>query len=129
MDDLVEWEDYDWDQWMRNCKKPERIPDPISAAQLINQVPLPLSVKSLKCFKIASRMVSYYESVSFDLTGPNLLCTLLDNYEIQRKTMAKKSKQSSSDVPKLGKNKIVAKWNDFITVHSGQLFGARKSTI
>ena len=114
---------------MSNYKNPDRIPDPINYAQLIHQVPFPLSVKSLKRLKIASRMIHYYYSVSVDLTAPNLFWTVLDNFEIQRKAMAKKAKHSSPDVPKLGNNNTVFKWAYSITVHAGQVFGAMKSTI
>ena len=55
--DLTKREDDDWYQWTSNCKKPDSIPDPINAFQLIYQVLFPLSVKSLKCLKIASSMV------------------------------------------------------------------------
>ena len=129
VDDLAEWEDDDWYQWMINFKKPDRIPDPIYSAQLIHQVLLPLLVKFLKRLKIYSRMVHYYDSISVDLAAPNLCWTVLDNFEIQLKAMATKVKQSSPDVPKLGKNNTVSKWNDSIAAHAGQVFGARKSTI
>ena len=129
MDDLAKWEDDNWDQWMSNCKKPGRIPDTINAAQLIHQFPFPLSFKSLKRLNIASRMFCYYDSISVDLTVPNLHWTVLDNFEIQRKVMATKFKQLSPNVPKLGNNTNVAKWNDYIIVHAGQVFGARNYTI
>ena len=129
VDDLAEWGDDYWDQWMSNCKKPERIPDTINAAQLIHQVPFPLSVKSLKRLKIDSRMVCYYDSISVDLTAPNFCWTVLDKFEIQRKAMATKAKQSIPNVPNLGRNTTVFKWNDSITVQAGQVFGVRKSTI
>ena len=79
VDDLAKWEDDDWDQWMSNCKKPDRIPDTVNSAQLIHQVPFPLLVKSLNRLNIASRMVRCYNSVSVDLTVSNLLWMVLDN--------------------------------------------------
>ena len=33
VDDLAEWDDDGWDQWMSNCKNPDRIPDPTCASQ------------------------------------------------------------------------------------------------
>ena len=89
VDDLAKWEDDDWYQNISNCKKPDRIPDPINAAQLIHQVPFPLLVNPLKRLKISSRIVSSYESVSVDLTAPNLRWRVLDKFEIQRKAMKK----------------------------------------
>ena len=74
-------------------------------------------------------MVHYYDPVSVDLTAPNLLWMVLDNFKIQSKVMAKKAKQSSPYVNKLGKNTTAAKWNDSTTVHAEQMVGARKSTI
>ena len=129
VNDLAKWEDGDWNQLMSNCKNPDKIPDPINAAQLIHQAPFPLLVKSLKRLNIASRMFCYYDSISVDLTVPNLHWTVLDNFEIQRKVMATKFKQLSPNVPKLGNNTNVAKWNDYIIVHAGQVFGARNYTI
>ena len=89
MDDLAKWEDDYWDQWMSNCKKPDRIPDTVNSAQLIHQVPFPLLVNPLKRLKISSRIVSSYESVSVDLTAPNLRWRVLDKFEIQCKAMKK----------------------------------------
>ena len=79
VDDLAKWEDDDWYQKISNCKKPDRIPDLINAAQLIHQVPFPLLVKSLNRLNIASRMVRCYNSVSVDLTVSKLLWMVLDN--------------------------------------------------
>ena len=84
---------------------------------------------SLKRLSIDFRMVRYYDSFTVDLTAPKLRLTVLDNLEIQCKAMEKKSKQSSPDVPNLGKNTHIAKWNGSIMVHAGQVFGARKSAI
>ena len=74
-------------------------------------------------------MVCYYDSISVDLKAPNFRWAVLDKFEIQRKAMATKAKQSIPNVPKLGKNTTVLKWNDSITVQAGQVFGVRKSTI
>ena len=127
--DLAELEDDDWNQCMSNRKKPDRIPDPINTDQLIHQFNFPLSVNYLKRLEIASRIVCYYDSVSFDMMAANLRWTVLDNSEIQHKAMGKKAKQSISDVPKHGANTTVDKWNNSITVHAIQVFEARKSTI
>ena len=53
VDNLADWDDDDWDQWASNFKKTDRIQDPNNAANLIAQVPFPLSVKSLKRLNIA----------------------------------------------------------------------------
>ena len=53
VDELAEWKNDDWDQWKNNCKKPDRIPDPENPANLINQTPFAISVKSLKLLKAA----------------------------------------------------------------------------
>ena len=57
VDGLADWDDEDWGQWASNCKKPDRIQDPNNAANLIAQVPFPLSVKSLKRLKIVSKLI------------------------------------------------------------------------
>ena len=59
IDNLVEWEEGDWDQWARNCKHPDKTQDPTNPGQLIDTVPYPLSVKSLKRLNIASKLVRY----------------------------------------------------------------------
>ena len=68
VDDLSDWDDDDWYQWASNCKKIDRIQDPKNTANLIAQVPFPLSVKSLKRLKISSKLIRYYNSVSVTLT-------------------------------------------------------------
>ena len=88
-----------------------------------------MSVKYLKRLKIAYRMVHYYEFFSVDMMAPKLLWMVLDNFEIQRYVMATNAKKASTYVTKLGNNTTVAKWNNTITFHAGQVFGSRKSTI
>ena len=53
----------------------------------------------------------------------------MNNFKIQHKSMAEKSKQTKPDAPKLLKNTTVSKWNDSIKVHADQVFGARKATL
>ena len=53
----------------------------------------------------------------------------MDNFEIQRKYMVEKSKQTKPNIPKLSKNSTVAKWDDSIRVYASQVYGARKSTL
>ena len=57
MGELAEWKDDEWDQWNKNCKKPDRILDPANPANLIHQTPFAISVKSLKLLKAASDLV------------------------------------------------------------------------
>ena len=57
VDELKEWDDDDWDQWASNCKRPDKISGPNNPALLIAVAPYPLSVKSLKCLKTASKLV------------------------------------------------------------------------
>ena len=47
VDSLAEWRDDDWDQWAKNCKRPDKIADAANPGALVDQVPFPLSVKSL----------------------------------------------------------------------------------
>ena len=74
-------------------------------------------------------MVRYYESVSIELTATNIRWPVIENYEIQRKAIYLRIKQTVLDVPKIGKTTTVAKWNDSIIVYSGQVFGSRKSSL
>ena len=53
----------------------------------------------------------------------------MNNFEIQRKYMVKKSKQTKPDVLKLVMNTTAANWEDSIGVHAAQFFGARNSTL
>ena len=58
--ELAEWKEYDWDQWKNNCKKPYRIPYTGNTANIIQQTPFAISVKSLKRLKSASELIRYY---------------------------------------------------------------------
>ena len=49
VDELKEWDDDDWDQWVSNCKRPDKIAAPNNPAQLIAMAPYSLFVKSLRC--------------------------------------------------------------------------------
>ena len=129
VDDLTDWDDNDWDQWKSNCKEPDRVQAPNNAANLIVQVPFKLSVKYLKRLKIASKLIRYYESVSIVISAANILWVVMNKFNIQRKYMVEKSKQTKPDVPKLVRKTAVAKWNDSIKVHAAQVFGARKATL
>ena len=126
VDDLADWDDEDWDQWASNCKKPDRIQDPNNAANLIAQVPFPLSIKSLKRLKIASKLIRYYKLVSVPLTVIKIKWTLMDNFEIQRKSMVGKANQTKPDIPNFSKNSTIAKWDDSIRVYASQVYIARK---
>ena len=53
----------------------------------------------------------------------------MDNFEIQRKSMTSESEKTVPDVPKLGKNTTVAKWDNTFKVHAAQVYGSRKSTL
>ena len=53
----------------------------------------------------------------------------MDNFEIQRKSMVDKSKETKPDITKLSNNSTVAKWDDSIMVYASQVYGARKSTL
>ena len=129
VDDLADWYDDDWDQWASNCKKPDRIQDPNNAANLIAQVPFPLYIKSLKRLNIASKLIWYYKSVLVPLTVINIKCNLIDNFEIQRKSVVEKSKHAKPDIPKFSNNSTVAKWDESVRVYASQVYGARKSTL
>jgi len=129
IDDLAEWEDEDWDQWARNCKRPDKIEDPANPGQLIDTVPYPLSVKSLKRLKIASKLVRYYESVSVGITASNMSWAVLKNFSIQTKAMSLKSKESNPEIPKMGNKLSIAKWDDSLRAYTSQVFGARNATL
>ena len=79
--------------------------------------------------KAASELVRYYKSVSIELTATNICWPVIENYEIQRKAIYLRIKQTVPDLPKIGKTTTVAKWNDSIIVYAGQVFGARKSSL
>ena len=79
--------------------------------------------------KAASELVRYYESVSIELIATKIRWTVIENYEIQRKAIYLRIKQTVPDVPKIGNTTTVAKWNDSIMVYAGQVFGARKSSL
>ena len=82
VDELAEWKDDDWDQWKKNCKKPDRILDPAYPSNLIQQTPFAISVNSLKRLKAASELIRYFESVSIELTATKICWEVIENYEI-----------------------------------------------
>ena len=64
-------------------------------------MPFYVRVRSLKRLKVALRVVHYYNSVMRDLTVENIRWTVIDNFNVQRKVLKDKSKETSTDVPKL----------------------------
>ena len=129
VDDLYDWDDDDREKWTSNSKKSDRFQNPNNAANIIAQVLFKVSVKSLKRLNIASKLIRYYESVSIVISAANILWVVMNKFNIQRKYMVEKSKQTKPDVPKLVRKTAVAKWNDSIKVHAAQVFGARKATL
>lgn len=129
VDDMAEWKDEDWDSWVVNCKKPDRIPDPANPGQLIVQAPFPISVKSIKRLKAAARLVRYYNSIGVTLTPGNISWDTIKNFELQRDAMDEDSKKRAPEVPKLNKNTTVAKWDDSFKVHVRKVYGAREATL
>ena len=93
-----------------------RVWDPVRLLAVV----LPLvPVISLKPLKDASELVRCYKSVSIELTATKICLPVIENYEIQRKAIYLRTKQTLLDVPKIGNTTIVAKWNDSIIVYAG----------
>ena len=63
------------------------------------------------------------------MTATKIRGPVIENYEIQRKAIYLRIKQTVPDVLNIGNTTTVAKWNDSIIVYAGQVFGARKSTL
>ena len=129
VDDITDWDDDYWDKWNSNYKKPDRVQYTQNAANIIAQVPFKVSVKSLKRPKIASKLIRYYDSLSIVLSAGNIHWVVMNNFEIQRKSMVNKSKLTKPDVTKLVKNTTLSKWNNSIKVHAYQVFGTSKATL
>ena len=129
VNDMAEWKDDDWDSWVVNCKRPDKIPDPANPGQLIAQALFTISVKSIKRLKAAARLVRYYESIGVVLTPANISWNTIKKIELQRTAMDEESKTRAPDIPKLNKNTIVAKWDDSFKVHVKKIYGARKATL
>ena len=129
VDYITNWDDDDWYQWNSNWKKPDRVQDPNNATNLISKVPFKVSPNSLKRLKISSKLIKYYDSVYIVLSAANIRWVVMNNFDIQLKSMVEKSKQTKPDVTKLVKNITVSKWNDSIKVHAAQVFGVRKATL
>ena len=106
----------------------DNIADPNNPALIIAVAPYPLSAKSLKRLKTASKLVRYYDLVAIPLTAANMKWLVMDNFITQKKAMKPKVTDTKPDVPKLTKNMTVAKWDDSLRVYASQVFGARKST-
>ena len=125
VDGMAEWEDEDWDNWCSNCKKPDRVLDLASGATpgtLIKQVPLPVTVKSLKRLKMSYRLVRYYEATGRALNVGKLMWTVMESFEMQWKSLKQKSKETTPNNPKLLRTKTLAKRSDAIKVHLSQVF-------
>ena len=100
------------------CKNPDRVQDPNNTDNLINQLTFKVSVNSLKRLKISSKLIRYYDSVSIVISATKIRWVVMNNFEIQRKSMVEKSKQTKPDVTKLVKNTTLSKWNNSIKVHA-----------
>ena len=122
--DIREWDDNNCNQWVMNCKRPDRIVDPANPLLLIAQAPFTLYVKSLKRLKGATKLICHYNNVSIEPTAPNIRWTVTETYKIQRKSMAEQANNPSPSVPKLGNKTTDVKWNDATKVHAGQVSGA-----
>ena len=128
-EDLAFWDEEDWDQWNFICKNPYRVQDTNNTANLITQVPFKVSVKSLKRLNIASKLIRYYDSVPIVLIDAKIQRVMMNNFDIQCKSMVEKYRQTKPDVPKLVRNTTVANWNNSVKVYAAQVFGARKATL
>ena len=63
---------------------------------MINQPTFKVTVKSLKCFKEASRIAHFYDDVGRDLSQPNMRFNqVINNFIIQPKPTGKKSKEEA----------------------------------
>ena len=129
VDDLSDWDDDDWEKWNSNSKKSDRFQNPNNAANIIAQVPFKVPVNSLKRLNIASKLIRYYDSVSIVLSAANIRWMVMNNFEIQRKYMVEKSKETKSDASKLVKNTTVANWKDSVKVRAAQVIGVRKDIL
>ena len=92
-------------------------------------MPFYVPVRSLKRLNIASRVVSYYNSVRRELAVENIGWTVMDKFNFQRKALKDKSKETVLNVPKLLPYRTVSKCNDAINIHTSQVFGDRKSNL
>ena len=92
-------------------------------------MPFYVPVRYLKRLNIASRVVSYYNSVRRELAVENIGWTVMDNFNFQRKALKDKSKETVLNVPKLLPYRTVSKCNDAINIHTSQVFGDRKSNL
>ena len=128
--DMAEWEDDDWDCWYENAKKPPKIQDPAAGAavgDLINQVPFPVPVKSLKRLKLTSRLIRYYNATDRPLTAGNVKWLNVGrNFEIQRKALDKKAKEDTPSPPKMTQKMKIPKWNDNFRTFLSNRFGSRE---
>ena len=54
---------------------------------------------------------------------------VVDNFNVKRKALKDKSKETATDVPKMLPSTTVAKCNDATNVHAYQVFGDSKSNL
>ena len=128
MDDLADWEDHEWARWALSCRRPAKIPNAQNGV-LIEQEAFALTVRSFKRLKIASDLIRHYDSVSIEITAPNMKWPVLKSFDLQSKAMQKREKNAAQDMPKLTKNTTVPRWNDSLKVHLKGQLGSRGSTL
>ena len=82
-----------------------------------------MNFKYLKRLKIASQLVRYYEATGRTLTVGNLMWTVMESFEMQRKSLNQKAKETTLNTPKLFNTTTVSKCSNAIKVHLYQVLG------
>ena len=69
-----------------DCRRPVKIPNAQNGV-LIEQEAFALTVKSFKCLKIGSGLIRHYDSVSIEITAPNMMWPVLKSVDLQIKAI------------------------------------------
>ena len=129
VDDLLEFDDYQWKTVVSNLKNPEStmsVSRPKSPPVPIQGISCAIGAIFLSRFKVASEAGRYYDLIG-RTTGPvNMACTTLSYFDFQLKALlAIKASQSDLGIPKLTKNLKVMHWAPTIIAFWTTYIGAR----
>ena len=126
LEDLVEFEEDEFRQFVKNLRNPPEIHDQNNPGQLIRVAPFVLNAKSLKRLKVAADAARYYNAIGRELTPGNMNWTnVLVKFELQWKSIIEKKKASPPSVPKIIRTLRVTKWSESFINFLNRIIGVR----
>ena len=119
VEDLSEFSKEDIDNLASTLRKTPR-PGVNPAANFV------FGAKSQKRLAVATEIVRYYNNVGRQITAANMRWTnILNNFEIQWKSLQERKKKDPPSTPKIAKGVTVMKWSESFKDHCHHIIGAR----